>query len=127
MGRNVSSEEAIPKSNATEAVLWSIALYGIWTLATYLLEGRTNLLQQPTVAGRYGYVLIADVLFGTIGGVWVIRSSVNSGVQRLTQVGFRQHSRTAFISAIAFMLGMAYLILRRPAAWSPLVILNGYA
>jgi hypothetical protein len=127
MGRSVSSDEIKGKSKATEAILWSMAVYGVWTLATYVLEGRINLLQQPTVVGRYVYVLIANVLIGTIGAVWVIRSSVNSGVQSLTQIGFRSPGRTALISAIAFVIGMAYLFLLRPAAWSPLVVLNGYA
>jgi hypothetical protein len=121
------SRETKAGSKAAPAVLWSIVVYLVWTLATYLLEGRINLLQQPTVAGRYTYVLIANVLIGTIGAIWVIRSLLSSQWVSLTQMGFRPLGRTVLTMAIAVGIGVVYLLLLRPATWSPLVIVNGYA
>jgi hypothetical protein len=127
MGKNVSSQETKVTSKATSAVLWSTAAYLVWTLATYTLEGRINLLQQPTVAGRYTYVLIANVLIGTIGAIWMLRSLLSSQGVSLPQMGFRPLGRTVFTIVIALVIGVVYLSLLRPAASSSLVIINGYA
>lgn len=62
IGRSVTSQDTKVGFKATSAVSWSLAVYLVWTLATFMLEGRINLLQQPTIAGRYAYVLIANVL-----------------------------------------------------------------
>ena len=83
----VSTQDLKIGSKATTAVLWSIAVYLLWTLATYLLESRMNLYQQPTIAGRYTYVLIANVVIGTIAAIWVIRSLLTSEFVTITQIG----------------------------------------
>lgn len=126
MAENVSSKETKASSQATAAILLSIAVYLVWTLATYLLEGRINLLQQPTIAGRYTYVLIANVLIGTIGAIWVIRLLMRSNLLSLVQIGFRPFGRTVLTMLIAVVIGVVYLSLLRPATWSLLVIINGY-
>jgi hypothetical protein len=127
MGKSVSLQNRKVGSKATTAALWSIAMYLVWTLATYMLEGRINLLQQPTIAGRYTYVLIANVLIGTIGAIWVVRSVLSSQLVRLTQIGFRSFGRTVLTIVIAVVIGVVYLFLMRPAALPSLVIINGYA
>lgn len=127
MGKKVSSRETKAGLRATAAVFWSMGVYLVWTLATYLLEGRINLLQQPTIAGRYTYVLIANVLIGTIGTIWVIRLLMRSNLVSLDQIGFRPLGRTVLTMGIAVATGVVYLSLLRPAAWSSLVIINGYA
>jgi hypothetical protein len=126
MAKNVSSQETKVGSQATAAIFWAVAVYLVWTLATYLLEGRINLLQQPTIAGRYAYVLIANVLIGTIGTIWVIRLLMRSNLLSLGQIGFRSLGRTVFTMVIAVVIGVVYLSLLRPASWSSLVIINGY-
>ena len=126
MARSVSTREIRVGSRITSPVLWSIAVYLVWTLATYALEGRVNLLQQPTIAGRYTYVLIANVLIGTIWAFWVLRSLLSSQAVSLIQMGFRSLGRTAVTIAIALGIGGGYLFFVRPPTWSLLVIINGY-
>jgi hypothetical protein len=126
MDKNVSTQETKIGSKATTTVLWSVGVYLVWTLATYLLEGRLNLLQQPTIAGRYTYVLIANVLIGTIGAIWVVRSWLSSQFVTATQIGFRSVGRTLLTMVIAVVIGVVYLFLMRPAALPSLVIINGF-
>jgi len=124
---NVSAQELKIGSKATTAVLWSIAVYLLWTLATYLLESRMNLYQQPTIAGRYTYVLIANVVIGTIAAIWVIRSLLSSESVTMTQIGFRSVGRILITVVIAVVIGVVYVSLMRPASVPLLVIINGYA
>jgi hypothetical protein len=96
-------------------------------LVTYLLEGRINLLQEPTVAGRYTYVLIANVLIGTFGAVWLLRSFVSSKLVTLAQLGFRSIPRIIGTGLIALALGFGLLLLDPPPSLTPLIVLNGFA
>ena len=41
--------------------LFSISVYIIWTLATYILEGRVNFLQRVDPLGRIEYAIIANI------------------------------------------------------------------
>ena len=127
MDNTVSLPDKGVASRAKTAVLWSVAVYLIWMLATYLLEGRINLLQQPTVVGRFSYVLIANVLIGTIGAFWVLRFRLSSHVATLTQLGFQSGRRTLLTILAAVLIGVAYLLIVRPASLTPLIVLNGFA
>ncbi len=106
--------------------MWALAVYVLWTLATYLLENCRDLYQRPTIGGRYAYVLIANVLFGTIGAAWVIRRLVNAGFVGFTQAGFRSAGRTLISVVIALIIGVLYVSYLLPASVPLLVIVNGY-
>ena len=127
MANIVSGQERTIKPKTAAVVLCAGLVYLVWTLATYLLEGRIDLLQQPTIAGRYIYVLIANVLIETIGAVWIIRSMLVSQGVLLAQLGFRPLGRTLLTVVIAVVIGIVYLFLMRPAALPLLVIGNGFA
>jgi hypothetical protein len=43
-------------------ILIPIAIYFLWVLATYLLEGRINLLQNPDSIGRFTYAITANIM-----------------------------------------------------------------
>jgi hypothetical protein len=113
-----------PKIKTT--LLWSLILYLSWTLATYLLEGRINLLQAPTIAGRYLYVLMANVVIGTIITLWFLRSRLTSRIWTVEQAGFRSLRRTLITILIALVLGFIDLLLTRLNHLPLLVILNGF-
>jgi hypothetical protein len=53
-----------------QAVASAIGLFGIWTLATYLLEGRPGTFLQPDATSRFVYTLTANVLIGPLGRCW---------------------------------------------------------
>lgn len=126
MKKHISTHEAPSGFNAKTAILWSLTVYVVWTLMTYLLEGRIRLIHNPTMVGRYMYVLIANVLIGTLGAIWVIRSSLKSQVVTLKQLGFRSPGRTLLTIVIAIVIGSIYLFLMRPSGMPWLVVVNGY-
>ena len=54
------------------ALILAIALYLLWVVATYLLEGRIFTLQHPEDIGpRLIYTLVANILIGVFGSVLV--------------------------------------------------------
>ena len=66
-----------------------IAIYLIWILATYLLEGRINLLQKPDPLGRFTYSVIANIAIGTVIAIWSLKPSISSGFLAIRQLGFQ--------------------------------------
>jgi hypothetical protein len=62
-----------------QAVASAIGLFGVWTLATYLLEGRPGTFLQPDATSRFVYTLTANVLIGTVGALLVMRALLQRG------------------------------------------------
>jgi len=59
---------------------FALALYLLWVLVTYLLEGRILILQRPEATGaRLAYALVANILIGIGGSVLVVRFLSNIG------------------------------------------------
>ncbi len=126
MNKQDSSTQERSLSSPTKGILWAIGLYLLWTLATYLLEGRVGLYQHPTVSGRYIFVLVANVLIGIIGTLLVTRHLLNSRFIIRGQSGFRPAMRTSVSILIAVVVGGIYFLLARPSQLSLLMVLNGY-
>jgi len=59
----------------TKLVLLSVFVYIIWVFATYMLEGRINLLQRVDPIGRMEYAVTANILIGTIFGLIMLKPS----------------------------------------------------
>lgn len=127
INKNLSHPRTWHMSPTVAAVVLSLSVFVLWTIATYLLEGRINLLQQPTIGGRYVYVLVANVLIGTMGALWVLRWLLTSQFVTLAQVGFRSLRRTLVIAVIGVVLGFVLLLQSQPVSLAPLVLLNGFA
>jgi len=51
----------------------SLYVYVVWSVVTYLLEGRIHLLQRADVIGRFEYVVIANMAIGTVLAIWLLR------------------------------------------------------
>jgi hypothetical protein len=98
-----------------------------WTLATYLLEGRIGVMQQPASLARWTYTLLANVLIGTVGVLWVVRPLLAQGSLAPDQLGFRSGRRTATALAATALVTGGLLFLTRPATASPLFVLNAFA
>lgn len=111
----------------TAAVPLSLLLFLVWTAATYLLEGRIGLLRQPTLIGRWIYVVVANILIGTVAAAWVLRSLLISGLVTLEQLGFRPPGRTLFAVVIAAVVGVGIFLLQKPVSLEPVVLLNAFA
>jgi hypothetical protein len=54
-------------------ILISLYIYVVWSIVTYLLEGRIHLLQRVDVIGRIEYVVIANMVIGTVLAIWLLR------------------------------------------------------
>ncbi|MBI4279770.1 MAG: hypothetical protein HY660_15070 [Armatimonadetes bacterium] len=84
------------------AVLWrAIGVYVIWVGATYLLEGRVNLLQRFDPVGRAAYAVVANILIGIGLSGWLVHRVVESGTAEADQLGFRRGGRAYFRSGAA--------------------------
>ncbi len=114
-------------SSETAAVPLSLVLFLLWTAATYLLEGRIGLLRQPTLIGRWIYVVVANILIGTVAAAWVLRSLLNSRLVTLDQLGFRPLGRTLFAVVMAAVVGFGIFLLQKPVSLESVVLLNAFA
>ena len=65
---------------ARRVVLLAAGLYLLRVAATYLLEGRVELLQRPDPLGRALYAVVANIVIGTALAGWVLRALTAEGV-----------------------------------------------
>jgi len=110
------------------ALVFALALYLLWVLVTYLLEGRILTLQRPEATGaRLAYALVANIFIGIGGSALVIRLLSNSGELSARQAGFRglQHAGVAVV--IGAVLGLVIYALQGAPSFNPVVFLNAYA
>ena len=110
------------------ALVFALALYLLWVLVTYLLEGRILTLQRPEATGaRLAYALVANIFIGIGGSALVIRLLSNSGELSARQAGFRglQHAGVAVV--VGVVLGLVIYALQGAPSFNPVVFLNAYA
>jgi membrane protease YdiL (CAAX protease family) len=108
-------------------VVIPIAIYLIWVLATYLLEGRINLLQKPDPLGRLTYAVVANIAIGTIIAIWLLKPSISSGFLTIRQLGFQSIKRILIVVTIAGVIGFVLFVVQRPVTFDPVVVLNIFA
>ena len=115
------------RGGVAKAILIALALYVAWVAATYLLEGRVNLLLHFDPVGRVLYVSIANIIIGTILAFWSLRYLLSSGFITYQQTGFRKPAgRTAVIIAASIVGGVAIFLLQNPVSTHPMVVFNTY-
>lgn len=120
------SATAAPSSR--KALTLALALYLLWVIATYLLEGRILTLQRPEATGaRLAYAIAANILVGIGGSVLVVRFLSNSGEISALHAGFRGLRHAAVAVAVGAVLGFAVYALQGAPSWNPVVMLNAYA
>jgi hypothetical protein len=95
--------------------------------ATYLLEGRINLLQRPDPLGRAIYALVANIFLGTIVALLAMQIALKAKLVTFTQMGLRSIGYTLKAVAVAALLGLGFLVIQGPPSLSPVVLLNGFA
>src|SRR5215212_5932419 len=100
------SATATPSTRRT--IILALALYLLWVLVTYLLEGRILTLQRPEASGaRLAYALAANILVGIGGSVLVVRFLARAGKISAWQAGFRGLWHAAVAVAVGGVLGFA--------------------
>jgi hypothetical protein len=89
LGRSVYWSAWAPTVAPSTRRAFTLALYLLWVLATYLLEGRILTLQRPeATSARLVYALVTDILIGIGGSVLAVRFLSNSGAISARQAGF---------------------------------------
>ncbi|HZD34327.1 MAG TPA: hypothetical protein VE130_03895 [Nitrososphaeraceae archaeon] len=117
-------------NSVVKLILLSISIYIVWTLTTYILEGRVNLLQRVDPIGRIEYAVIANILVGTVFAFMMLKPSLRANFVTSKQLGFQSLRRTLTLVIIAIVIGFALFITSdRPATAStnPIVIANIFA
>ena len=109
------------------AILLTIALYLVWTAATYLLEGRLHTLLRPDATARLTYAIVANLLIGLVGAVGVLRHLDRERVLSPRTAGFQNRWRTLASIGAGLAIGFAVYAFQPTPVWHPAVIVNGFA
>jgi hypothetical protein len=113
---------------AMTSVLAALAVYGIWTAATYLLEGRLlTLLRPEAVFDRLAYAVVANVFIGVVAVCFVLRGFVRGGGPSPRHFGFRSLGYTSTCVMAGLAVGAVAFLVQRPPSLDPVVLLNGFA
>jgi uncharacterized membrane protein YwzB len=95
---------------ATRLITIAIAIYLVWILATYLMEGRINLLQKPNPFGRLIYAVIANMIIGTAIAIWLLKPPLLQRFVNPKQLGFQSQVKRVIVAiVIATLIGLRYL------------------
>jgi hypothetical protein len=112
----------------TKLIAVAIGIYLVWILATYLLEGRINLLQKPNPLGRLIYAVIANMIIGTVIAIWLLRPSISQRFVTSKQLGFQSPLKRVLIAVvIAGLIGFVLFVIQKPASLNPIVMLNVFS
>jgi hypothetical protein len=110
-------------------ILISLYVYVVWSVLTYLLEGRIHLLQRIDVLGRFEYVVIANMVIGTVLALWLLRYyHISSGFISTKRLGFQSvNLRFWVVVGIASVIGFVLFIIQGPVSLNPVVVSNVFA
>jgi len=109
-------------------IIIAITVYLVWTFATYLFEGRINLLHRNDPLGRFEYSVIVNMIIGTVVAILSITPSiVTSGQLSLNQMGFRSLKDTVLLVVIAGTIGFLLFVIQGPVSLNPIVMLNVFS
>ncbi|HET7147197.1 MAG TPA: CPBP family glutamic-type intramembrane protease [Candidatus Nitrosopolaris sp.] len=110
-------------------ILISLYVYVVWSIVTYLLEGRIHLLQRADVVGRIEYVVIANMVIGTVLAIWLLRYyHISSDFISTRKLGFQSVNRRFWVVVgIASVIGFVLFIFQGPVSLNPVVISNVFA
>jgi hypothetical protein len=84
----------------TKFIAIAFAIYLVWLLATYLLEGRINLVQKPNPLGRLIYAVIANMIIGTVIATWLLKPSILQGFVTIQQLGFQSPLKRVIVAVL---------------------------
>lgn len=105
----------------------AVALYLIWVFATWLLEGRVLLLQNPDPVGRLIYAVTANIVVGTLITLVAVRTFLVAGILSPGRIGFRTVPYAIGALALAVVVGALIYALAGFPTSDPVVFLNGFA
>jgi hypothetical protein len=99
-----------------------------WVVATYLLEGRIETLLRPEATlARFFYALVANLLIGVVGAVWVLRLLARRGVVSPKRAGFGRLPHTLVSILFGGALGFGFYAFQEPPTFDPVILANAFA
>jgi hypothetical protein len=109
------------------ALAAALVLFAVWTLATWVLEGRIDTLLRPeAVVDRAIYAIVANLLIGIAVAMAVLRMLIRKGWLTRRTAGFGRFTPSAVRLAMAFGLGLGFYMLQGAPSLEPLVLLNAF-
>lgn len=116
------------RSDPSKLVLTAFGLWVIWTLATWVFEGRVEALLRPdALVDRLLYIGVANIAIGIVGAAFLLGRMVQRrGIQR-DRLGFGSPARTLIWIPVGVALGLALYFGQGAPSIDPIVILNIYA
>ena len=119
---------ALRRLSPVKKTVVAMGVYCVWTVVTWLLEGRVQTLLRPEATGdRIVYTVVANVLVGTVLALWFVRAYVASGFTSRERLGFRSPSRAIAATLLAGVLGIALYVVQQPPSTDPVVVLNAFS
>jgi hypothetical protein len=110
------------------AAISALALFFVWTAATWFLEGRIQTFLRPeAVVDRLVYVVVANLLIGIVGVALVLRFAFASGGGDRSDTGFGARTPSVIWTIGGIALGLALYLVQGAPSYDPIVILNSYA
>lgn len=109
-------------------ILSALALFIVWTFATWWFEGRIQTLSRPdAVLDRLVYTVVANVVIGIAVAALLLRFLLGGNAEGRSLAGFASWRRTLLWAPLGFAAGLGlYLALGAPAS-DPVVLLNAYS
>ena len=108
----------------TVLMVVSFAVYGAWSMATWVLEGRIQTLLRPeALVDRLLYAIVGNLLLGIVVGAACIGYIVRSRAMESNAAGFATPMRTA-ISAFAVLLVLWIINMGTSDPASPLHLIS---
>jgi hypothetical protein len=111
-----------------KAITAALTLYVIWTGATWFFEGRIETLLRPdAVVDRLTYAVIANLILGIVGAVFVLRFILNWLSATPEAVGFGAIARSTAAVGLGLTLGFLFYSLSGGGTSDASVIANAFA
>ena len=115
-------------SGKSTALIASLVLFLIWTLATYILEGRLLTLHRPeAILNRFVYTLVSNILIGIVGTMILIRFILRqTDVPNPSYFGLIGPTRLIVGIVIGLVFGLVFFFTQSFPSRHPVLIINAY-
>jgi hypothetical protein len=106
----------------------ALAVFVVWTSATWWLEGRIHTFLRPEAAfDRALYALVANLLAGVAASLWVLQRWRDAEGLDAAGSGFGPVWRMAVAVVVGGATGLAFYVLQGAPYRHPVVVLNAFA
>ena len=115
-------------AQARKAVVFSVTIYLVWVVLTYVLEGRiVTLLRPEATVDRLVYIIVANFIIGTVVALWLMRPFIDTQFITLEQMGFRSMRHVIPAVLVGGVLGFIIFAVQDPPSLNPVVLVNAFA